>query len=99
MSREPGLPDADGRTRRRPTVGELIRADLIPFVLYISLQFLGLVLHLIGAARRADWPGTLATVFSLVAWLVLLVGLARLVVKLRALVATRSRQGRYIGYT
>lgn len=50
---------------------------------------LGLALHIFGAARGTGWPGTLAMVCSLLAWLVLLVGLARLVVKIRARAATR----------
>jgi hypothetical protein len=58
-------------------------------LLYLFLQFVALVLHLTGAARRADWLGTLGSVCSLAAWFVLLVGLARLVIKLRDLRAER----------
>lgn len=78
------LTHEDRVARRRPTVGELLRSILVPCALFISLQFLGLVLHITGAAHRTNWPGTLATVCSSLAWLVLLVGLVRLVAKVRA---------------
>jgi hypothetical protein len=97
MSRQSELRHAYGRARRRPTAGGVILAVVVPCVLYICLQLIGLVLHLIGAARsgpagRANLFGTLGSVCSVVAWLVLLAGLVRLVVKLRALAATRSKR-------
>jgi hypothetical protein len=76
--------------RRPPTTGRVLTALVVPCLVYIFLQFVGLVLHLTGAARRLDWLGTLASVCSLVAWFVLLVGLVRLVIKLRAWAATRA---------
>jgi Kef-type K+ transport system membrane component KefB len=66
--------------------------------LYLFLQFVGLVLHLTGATRRVDWLGTLGSVCSLAAWFVLLVGLARVVIKLRELAAMRAeRRARRVG--
>jgi hypothetical protein len=99
MSRQSELHHAYGRARRRPTAGGVILAVVVPCALYICLQFAGLVLHIIAAAhngpehlRRTDVFDTLASVCSIVAWLVLLVGLVRLVVKLRAVAATRSQR-------
>jgi hypothetical protein len=99
VSRQAELPQPSGRARR-PTVGELIRAIVVPGLLYICLQFAGLVLHLIGAAhsdagRRSDAFGTLGSVCSVVAWLVLVVGVAYVVVKLRDLATTRSGRRRH----
>jgi hypothetical protein len=96
-SSHPGPPSAYEGPRRRPTAGELILAVVVPCILFISLQFIGLVLHVSGAARSGPTPGrtelvgTLGSVCSVVAWLVLLVGLARLGVKLRALMAMRAQ--------
>jgi hypothetical protein len=96
-SSQPGLPNAYERARRRPAAGELILAVVAPCILFISLQFIGLLLHISGAARsgfapgRTDVVGTLASVCSVLAWLVLLVGLARLGIKLRALAPTRAQ--------
>ena len=65
-------------------------AAVVPCILYVCLQFAGLVLHIIAAAHngpeylRTDVLDTFAWVCSIVAWLVLLVGSVRLVVKLRA---------------
>ena len=99
MSRQSELHHAYGRARRRATAGGIILAVVVPCVLYICLQFIGLVLHLIGVARsgpagagQANLFGTLGSVCSVGAWLVLLVGLVRLVVKLCALAATRSQR-------
>ncbi len=99
MSRQSELHHAYGRARRRPTAGGLILAVVVPCVLYICLQLIGLVLHIIGAGRggparagQANLFGTLGSVCSVVAWLVLLVGLVRLVVKLRAFAATPSQR-------
>jgi hypothetical protein len=97
MSRQSELHDAYGRARRRPAAGGILQAVAVPCVLYIGLQFIGLMLHIIGAAHSgpaggANLFGTLGSVCSVVAWLVLLVGLVRLVVKLSALVATRSKR-------
>jgi hypothetical protein len=61
------------------------------------LQFIGLVLHISDAARSGPAPGgtdpleAVGSVCSVVAWLVLLVGVARLGIKLRALAATRAQ--------
>lgn len=70
MRRETEPPHAAGAVSGRPSGAELLRAVLVPCALYISLQFLGLVLHITGAAQRTNWPATLATVCSLLAWLV-----------------------------
>jgi uncharacterized membrane protein (GlpM family) len=101
VSRQPELPSADGRVRGRSTAGEAIRAVIVPCILYICLQFAGLVLHILAAAhngpehlRRTDVFDTVASVCSIVAWLVLLVGLVRLVVKLRASAAARAQRRR-----
>ncbi len=74
-------------------------AVVVPCTLYICLQFAGLVLHIIAAAhngpehmRSTDASGNLASVCSIYAWLVLMVGLVRLVVKLRALAAAHSQR-------
>jgi hypothetical protein len=75
-----------------PTAGGVVAAAVVPCLLYLFLQFVGLVLHLTGAARRADWLGTLGSVCSLVAWFVLLLGLVRLVIKLRDLAAMRAER-------
>jgi len=77
------------RRRRPPTAGGVVAALVVPCLLYIFLQFVALVLHLIGAASRSDLLGTLGSVCSFVAWFVLLVALARLVIKLRVLAAMR----------
>jgi hypothetical protein len=93
-SSQPGIPNASERRRRRSTAGGLILAVVLPCILFICLQFVALVLHVSGAARsgpadaRPDLFGTLGSVCSLAAWLVLLAGLVHLRVKLRALAAT-----------
>jgi hypothetical protein len=80
----------DLRRRRPPSLGGVVAALIVPCLLFLFLQFVGLVLHLTGAAERADWLGTLSSVCSLLAWFVLLVGLAHLVSKLREFAATRA---------
>jgi hypothetical protein len=95
-SSQPALPSAYEPARRRPTASELILAVFVPGLLFISLQFIALVLHVSNAARtgltpgRTDLSGTLASVCSGVAWFVLLAGLVHLAIKLRAFAAARA---------
>jgi hypothetical protein len=88
MSKPPKLTPAYPHARHRKIAGEVARTVLAVLVLYICLQGIGLVLQIIGAAHagsgRTDVLGTVASVVSAVAWLIVLIGLVRVVVKVRA---------------
>ena len=76
------------QAREQRVVGEVARTVLAMLILYIGLQSIGLVLHIIGAARGGPGGGTdasetVGSVVSAVAWLVLVFGLMRVVVKVR----------------
>jgi hypothetical protein len=87
-------PSSAHAAQRRKVVGDAAPTLLAMLILYACLQGIGLLLHIIGAARggpgRTDGLETVGSVVSTVAWLVVLAGLVLLLIKVRASRARRA---------
>jgi hypothetical protein len=97
--RRPARLDPYKRTNRSPSARGLLSAVGIACLAYLCLQFTGLLLHLAASAQlapnrlhRTDVFDTIASVCSVLAWIVLLMGLWRLAVWLRAIRGIRAQR-------